>query len=146
MAPARSSMSTNKDVLDQLDDTVNAIESHRDWRAKQRADEEAQLNQAWQEVLDAARALRSKLKDNAKLRYFSIARDEAQVAVSFRRSGGGSHLLSLYRHHPENKFPTTTAIWCREAGRLDERCHTSADAVQKLVQHCALNITDSKQK
>ncbi|MGJ8668565.1 MAG: hypothetical protein ACSHXK_03655 [Oceanococcus sp.] len=132
---------SDKDVLSKLDDTVNAINSHRDWRAQQHADEEDRLNQAWQAVLDAAKALRTKLKDNPKLRYFSIAREQDQVAVSFRRTGGGSHLLTLYRHHPENKFPATMAIWVREEGRMDRRVQAADEAVQCLVQHCALNIT-----
>ncbi len=134
-------MNSEKDVLSQLDETVNAIESHRDWRSKQRAEEEAKLDQAWKDVLKAATQLRGKLRENPKLRYFSIARDGSQVAVSFRLGGGGSHLLTLYRNHPEDKFPATTAIWCREEGKLDTRFHSSEDAVQALVQHCALNIS-----
>lgn len=133
--------SDDKDVLSQLDETINAINSHRDWRSQQRAEEEQRLNQAWQAVLDAAKTLRAKLKDNPKLRYFSISREQDQVAVSFRRSGGGSHLLTLYRNHPEDKFPTTTAIWAREEGLMDKRFQSGDDAVQCLVQHCAVNIT-----
>ena len=136
-----SDKDADQDVLSQLDETVNAINSHRDWRAQKRAEEEAQLNQAWQSVLDAAKTLRTKLKDSEKLRYFSISREQDQVAVSFRRGGGGSHLLTLYRHHPEDKFPTTVAIWAREEGLMDRRFQSGKEAVQCLVQHCAVNIT-----
>ena len=138
------SMSSDKDVLNQLDETVSAIERHRDWRAKQTADEEGQLDQAWQSVISAAKKLREKLRGNPGLRYFSIARDESQVAVSFRQSGAGSNLLTLYRRHPEDKYPTTMAIWCREEGRADRRFTSGAESVECLVRHCAANLVGKK--
>ena len=134
-------MGKDKDVLDQLDQTINAIESHRDWRAQKRAEEARALDEAWDEVLAAAHKLRSKLQGNPKLRYFSIARDNSQVAISFHARGASANLLSLYRQHPEGKFPATQAIWCREPGRDDSRFDNGADAVEKMVRHCAGNLT-----
>ncbi len=135
-------MSTDKDILKQLDSTINAIEEHHDWRSRQRAEEEARLRVAWQKLLDAATQLRSKLKDNPKLRYFSIARDGSEVAVSFRSYAASSNLMTFYRDHPDGKFQTTLAIWCREPGQDDKRFMVGDDAIQHLVRHCAGNLAE----
>ncbi|ORE89160.1 hypothetical protein ATO7_04755 [Oceanococcus atlanticus] len=133
-------MSSEKDILQQLDSTINAIEEHRDWRSKQRAEEEAKLRAAWQQLLDAATQLRGKLKDNPKLRYFSIARDGSEIAISFRTNAASSNLMSFYRDHPEGMYNTTLAIWCREPGRDDRRFQSADDAIQLMVRHCAGNL------
>lgn len=134
----------DEDVLKQLDSTINAIESQRDWREQQRIDEEARLNAAWEQVLEAAAKLRSRLQGNPKLRYFTIARDGSEVGVSFHaRSGGGSNMLSFHRRHPEGKFPTTNTIWCREQSVHDQRFDSAEAVIQKLVRHCAANLTGS---
>lgn len=135
-------MSSDKDILEQLDSTINAIEEHRDWRSRQRAEEDARLEAAWKELLDAAKQLRSKLKDNPKLRYFSISRDGLEVAISFRSHAASSNLMTFYRHHPEGKFTTTQAIWCREPGRDERRFQAAADAIQHMVRHCAGNLAE----
>ncbi len=135
-------MAAGKDVLDLLDSTISAIESDRDGRARQQAQAEQNLAQAWQDVLDAAAALRGKLRGKPQLRYFNIARDGSQIAISFHsQSPGASSLLMLFRAHPEGKFPTTKAIWCREPGQDDKRFQQADEAVRKMVRHCAANLT-----
>lgn len=130
-------MSADDDILKQLDAKVSSIQLHKSWREEKQREQSLQLEQEWQQFLGAARKLRGRLHGHPKLRYFSIARDESNVSVSFRGSGATSQLLSFYRANPEGKFETQPMFWCREEGRLDEKVTTARELNERLLRHCA---------
>ena len=135
-------MDNDEDVLGQLDARIDAIKSHRNWREKKRDEAVEALDEAWDRVLEAARVLRGRLRGNPRVRYFTIARDQTAVTVSFHQSGGGSDLLSLHRFHPEGRFPMTHCIWSRRPGLADGRHTDGREAVDLLVRHCAAHLSD----
>lgn len=135
---------SDESALDKLKHSIDAIQSHRDYAARRAAEESRGVDAAWAAVMKAARELREQLRDNSRLRYFVIALDQSEVSVSFMRKGGtGSALLSLYRRHPDGKFPSINAIWVLEPGKQDRYVTSTDDAVDALVHHCAVNITRS---
>lgn len=134
-------MNKEKDVLDLLNDRISSIQSHRQTRQDQRTAQQIARTAAWEEFLSAAGKLRASLRSHPKLRYFSIARDGSQVAVSFREQGAESGLVTFYYSHPDGKVEVLPAFWCREAGRIDEKYDNSSDVIDRLVRHCAQYVS-----
>ena len=136
-------MSDKKDILDQLDASINAIETHREATQKQRQTEAQKVDQVWAAVVESAKKLRAKLVGNEKLRYFTISRDQTEITVSFRSTdpGGKGHMINYNRHHPQGKYPGTDAVWVNEPGRREERMVDEEAAVKRLVHFCASNLT-----
>ncbi len=137
-------MTDKRNVTDLLDDTIGAIQSHRTATSESRKELKQRVDAAWESVLDAARQLRIKINGNARLRYFTIARDDKSVTVSFqgRQSNARGDLLELSRYHPDGQYAETEAIWVRESGRPDQRLHSGEEAVKLLVRFCARNLAD----
>jgi len=142
-APAHR-MTDKPNVTDLLDDTIGAIQSHRTATSQSRKELRARVDEAWATVLEAGRQLRSKLNGNERLRYFTIARDEQSIVVSFQGRGSNARgdLLELSRQHPDGQFTETEAIWVRETGRNDQRYTCGDDTVKLLVRFCARNLAD----
>lgn len=133
---------SDDNAVEKLKHSIDAIQSHRDYEARRAEEESRGVDAAWAAVMKAARELREQLRDNTRLRYFVIALDQSEVSVSFsRKSGTGSALLSLYRRHPDGKFPSINAIWVLEPGKPDRYVKSTDDAVNTLVNYCALNMT-----
>ncbi|WP_420426638.1 hypothetical protein [Algiphilus sp.] len=132
---------SDDNAVDKLKNSIDAIQSHRDFEARRAAEQQRGVDEGWQAVLRAARDLRDQLKDNPRLRYFVVALDRSEVSVRFEAKGSNSALLSLYRRHPEGRFPSINAIWILEPGRKDRYVTSGDEAVEALVYHCAVNMT-----
>lgn len=137
-------MTDKRKVTDLLEDTIGAIQSHRSATSESRKELQKRVDEAWASVIEASRELRGKLSGNEKLRYFTIARDEKSVIVSFqgRQTNARGDLLELSRYHPDGQFADTEAIWVRESNRTDQRLHSGDEAVKLLVRFCARNLAD----
>lgn len=136
-------MSDDEDILKQLDERVSSIQQHQHWRDQQKLDRESQLDTEWQKFLVSAGKLRTRLQGHPKLRYFSIARDQSQVAVSFRLGVSASRMVTFYRSNPEGKIEVPPRFWCREEGRLDEKLTTAKELNERLLRHCASALAAS---
>ena len=138
-------MSDKRSVLDKLDDTIGAIERHRAVSAQEKGATVRKVNAAWAAVLESARDLRRKLKDEPRLRYLSIDRDELSISISFRaeQTGVKGELLELSRRHPEGKFPAVEAVWVRQPEKEDRRFTDAEEVVDLMVRFVARNLTRS---
>jgi len=133
---------SDETALEKLKQSIDAIQSHRDYEKRRAADQSRNVDAAWDAVLAAAHELRDQISESPSLRYFVITRNQSEVSVSFqRKSNVGTALLSLYRRHPDGKFPAVNAVWIMEPGKPDRYVTTADEAVDALVHHCAVNMT-----
>lgn len=135
-------VSKPRNILDQLDASIRAIETHRGAQQEKVEATRQQIDACWEAVLTAAAELRPRVTGHAHLRYFTIARDRLSITVSFHASGKGGRgeLLLMSREHPEGKYPATQAVWVREASAEDRRITDLDEAVECLVRFCARNL------
>lgn len=133
---------SDESALDKLKQSIEAIQSHRDYETRRAANQSRDVDAAWEAVLSAARELRDQFGDSPSLRYFVITRDQSEVSVRFAHNqGAGTALLSLYRRHPDGKFPAVNGVWILEPGKQDRYVTSADEAVEALVRHCAINLT-----
>lgn len=139
-------MNEKPNALDMLDDTIEAIQMHRDSTGQNKAEINSRLNAAWAGVIKAAEELRPRLTADPRLRYLTIRRDGLALTVSFSGKTPASRgdLLEMSRHHPEGQFQETQAIWVRETDKDERRVTDPDDAVKTLVRFCARNLTRQK--
>lgn len=140
----RFSMANKRSAADLLSDTIGAIQSHRKATNELQQARLEDVEVAWEAVLKASRELREQISSNARVRYFTIARDNNSISVSFRSTNATARgeLLEMHRHHPEGRYPDTHAIWVRESERDERRLTNGEEAVTLLVRFCARNLAD----
>lgn len=140
----RFSMADKRNAADLLSDTIGAIQSHRKATSEIRQARLEDIEAAWTAVLNASRELRGKISADPRVRYFTIARDNGSVSVSFRAPDAGARgdLIEMHRHHPEGRYPDTHAIWVRESDREERRLTNGEEAVTLLVRFCARNLAE----
>ncbi len=139
-------MIEKRSILNQLEDTIQSIQTHRETAADAFNATRRQANAAWAAVLEAAKELRESITGHQRLRYFTIARDELSITVSFHaqaEGGGRGEVLVMARHHPDGKYPGTEAVWVREPGKDDKRIIVAEEAVRHIVNFCARNLARS---
>lgn len=131
----------SESIVSLLDQQIRGIQSHRNEQqmtVQQRKDEN---ERQWREAISAVRDLQGKLKGEARVLYFVIARDAEEVSVKLaENSKRGYCNLILSRRHPETSARTEGIVWFGLVGEEARAYREPREALEDFVRRIASKL------
>lgn len=132
-APAAEPAPQPADVAE-LDRLLGSIRRFRDDEQAQARARRQRLLEEWQKVVQYGHALKEKLADEPRVKYFEVSERRGEIVVRIERSRGQPPwLLMLTCGHLELRTPAGEGIWMRQSETADRRFDNGQDAVRDFV-------------
>ncbi len=142
-SPGESPSSQTADIQDaagtaahMLQQKISSIRSHRETMSSARDERQQAFEDEWMAVLDELRQLRSRLRDEERVRYFTIGREGDMVALKVQRKSGQTSLL-MTRGHPDRPVEGELRVYVRDHVWPDKNFNKPRDALNELLTHIA---------
>ena len=120
--------------LKELDRLLGSIRSFRDQETDVVRQRQAELLHEWRATLSYAEAMKARLIDESRIRFFDVSERRQEIVLRIVRfPGEPTRLLSLTWGHPDQRDKAPDGIWMRATHHPDRRYYKSAEAVRELV-------------
>ena len=120
--------------LGELDRLMGSIRSYRSVEQKQQDQKREEMLAEWKKVMGYSGALKTRLANETRVRYFEISDRRNEVVVRIERvAGQPTQLLMLTWGHMEQRDRAQDGIWMRQPGQADKRFEKCADVMRELV-------------
>ncbi|MDP3857830.1 MAG: FHA domain-containing protein [Stagnimonas sp.] len=120
--------------LKELDRLLGSIRSFRDQETDVVRQRQAELLHEWRATLSYAEAMKARLADESRIRFFDVSERRQEIVLRIVRiPGEPNRLLSLTWGHPDQRDKAPDGIWMRATHNPDRRFYKSAEAVRELV-------------
>lgn len=126
------------DITSQFERHLQSVRSYREEAMATTLNKKARIDAEWGKMIQAMRALQTRLSADKRVLSFTISRDLREVAVKIAdaHEKRGHRYFLLSREHPDGKFPGMDSVWLREFGRDD----ASFDDPNKGMEELLLRI------
>lgn len=135
-APHATSLTQAADAPDmsELDRLMGAIRTYRSSEDQQNAKKQEESLQEWKKVLSYCDALKTRLNNEPRVRYFEISDRRSEVVIRIERNAGQpTQMLMLTRGHMDQRQHAQDGIWLRQTAQADKRYETCADVMRDVV-------------
>lgn len=119
-----------------LEQKISSIRSHRASQSSARDEKRMAFEAEWAEVLDELRQVRARLRDEERVRYFTIGREGEMVALKVQRKSSQTSLL-MTRGHPDRPVEGEMRVYVRDHVWPDKNFSSPRDALNELLSHIA---------
>ncbi len=120
--------------LSELDRLMGAIRTYRSSEDEQNAKKQEETLQEWKKVLGYCDALKTRLSNEPRVRYFEISDRRSEVVIRIERNAGQpTQMLMLTRGHMEQRQHAYDGIWLRQTAQADKRYDKCADVMRDVV-------------
>ena len=134
LTSANQTRPTELPDLRELDRLLGSIREHRKSEVQNNDAKRAELMLEWQRTLQYADALKIKLAEESRIRFFDVSERRGEVVLRLEKAPGQpTQLLMLTWGHAELKERGADGIWLRQPNSVDKRYDKSADALREMV-------------
>ncbi len=119
-----------------LEQKISSIRSHRASRSSARDEKRLAFEAEWNDVLEELRQVRARLRDEERVRYFTIGRDGNMVALKVQRKSGQTSLL-MTRGHPDRPVEGELRVYVRDHVWPDKNFNSPREGLNELLSHLA---------
>lgn len=120
--------------LSELDRLMGAIRTYRSSEDKLGAEKREATMAEWKKVMSYCSALKSRLSNEPRVRYFEISDRRNEVVIRVERAPGQpTQLLMLTLGHFEKREILSEGIWMRQPSQPDKSYLKCADVMRDLV-------------
>ena len=127
------------DITSQFERHLQSVRSYREESMATTLNKKARIDAEWSKMLQAMRALQTRLSGDKRVLSFTISRDLREVAIKIAdaHEKRGHRYFLLSREHPDGKFPGMDSVWLREFGRDDASFDDPNRAMEELLLRIA---------
>lgn len=124
--------------FEKLDKVLNAMREHRRLDAKGEDARTKQLKTEWQHTMQYATALKAKLADEPRVRFFEISERRNEVVLRVEKSAAlPMHLIQITLGHADRASDVIDGIWLRQSGSQDSRYDDHTGVMREVVASLA---------
>jgi uncharacterized FlaG/YvyC family protein len=138
--PARPSAGhASGDITSQFDRHLQSVRAYREEAQASTLSKKQNVDAEWQKMIQAMRALQTRLSADKRVLSFTISRDLKEVAVKIADSHEkrGHRYFLFSRDHPDGKYPGAETVWLREFGRDDASFGDPNKGMEELMLRIA---------